>query len=240
VTDEHDPGDAPRDLWALAELDAGLPDPAESAHRRAAAAADPDAAVVLDALAATRAELAALPTPEVPPEVAARWAAALDAESRARQCPQAPDATVPRHRETHGRSEGRPGRHGEPYRGRGPWRRSAAAAVVLLVGVGLGAVLHRPAPAVTRVELAAVAREAVGTNDVGALTDPTRRDACLRAVAPAAAGERLLGGRRVVLDGRPGVLLVLATGTTGRLRIVTVDPGCGGDGGTLLAQLVTG
>ena len=78
--------------------------------------------------------------------------------------------------------------------------------------------------------------------DVGDLADPAPARACLRAVAPAAAGEGLLGGRRVVLDGRPGVLLVLATGTRGGLRIVTVDPGCGPQGGTLLAQLggVTG
>jgi len=48
---------------------------------------------------------------------------------------------------------------------------------------------------------------------------------------------RLLGGRRVVLDGRPGVLLVLATGTRGQLHVVTVDPGCGPAGGTLLAQV---
>jgi hypothetical protein len=42
----------------------------------------------------------------------------------------------------------------------------------------------------------------------------------------------------VVLDGQPGVLLVLATGTRGGLRILTVDPACGPGAGTLLAQLV--
>ena len=57
---------------------------------------------------------------------------------------------------------------------------------------------------------------------------------------PAAAGERLLGGRRVVLDGRPGVLLVLATGTRGGLHVVTVDPDCGPAGGALLAQVTVG
>jgi hypothetical protein len=50
----------------------------------------------------------------------------------------------------------------------------------------------------------------------------------------------LLGGRRVVLDGRPGVLLVLATGTAGGLRLLTVDPACGPQGGTVQAQLVVG
>jgi hypothetical protein len=113
---------------------------------------------------------------------------------------------------------------------------SAAAAVVAAVVLGA----PRPAPpvlTVSRVDLVAVATSAVGVVDVGDLGDPARREACLRAVLPDAARERLLGGRRVVLDGRPGVLLVLATGTRGQLHVVTVDPGCGPRGGTLLAQV---
>ena len=107
-----------------------------------------------------------------------------------------------------------------------------------MAGAGLGALVPRPAPTaptVTRVELVALGRAAVGTMDVGDLADPARRAACLRAVAPAAAGEALLGGRRVVLEGRPGVLLVLATGTTGGLRIVTVDPGMRHQGASALS-----
>ena len=114
---------------------------------------------------------------------------------------------------------------------------SAAAAAVVAAAV-LGA--PRPGPpvlTVSRVDLVAVATSAVGVVDVGDLGDPARREACLRAVLPDAARERLLGGRRVVLDGRPGVLLVLATGTRGQLHVVTVDPGCGPAGGTLLAQV---
>src|SRR5690349_5897833 len=68
------------DPVTLAELDAGLPDEVAAARRRAVAEADPDATAVLDALAATRADLAALETPDVPLEVAARWDAALAAE----------------------------------------------------------------------------------------------------------------------------------------------------------------
>jgi hypothetical protein len=107
-----------------------------------------------------------------------------------------------------------------------------------VVASGLGALVQRPAPAVGRVELVALGRATIGTTDVGELADPARRAACRRAVAPAAAGETLLGGRRVVLDGRPGVLLVLATGTRGGLRILTVDPACGPGGGVVIAQLV--
>jgi hypothetical protein len=208
------------DLAALAELDADLPDAAAAARRRAEARTDPRAAGMLDALTATRAELASLPEPAVPPVVEKRWATALAAESTAaKSVPPAPD----RHRATHG--------------GRGRRLLSAAVAVgVVAVGLGL---LPRPdeptPPTVTRVELVALGRAAVGTMDVGDLTDPTRRTACLSALAPAAERAQLLGGRQVVVDGRPGTLLVLGTGTPGRLRVVVVDPGCG----TLLADFVT-
>lgn len=221
-----DPRD-PVDVAALAELDAGLPDAAEAAARRRGARADPRAAEVLDALAATRAELAAAGDPELPPEVAARWAAALAAEP-----------TTHHHK----------GRGARVQTGRGSLRRrlllaSAAAAAVLGVVAAVGVLTPRPAPsalAVSRVDLVAVATSTIGTTDVGDLADPARREACLRAVLPAAAGQRLLGGRRVVLDGEPGVLLVLATGTRGGLHVVTVDPDCGPGGGALLAQVRVG
>ena len=237
------------DVAALADLDAGLPDEDRAARARSAAATDPEAAAVLEALAATRAELAALPAPDVPQEVAARWAAALTAEARnrgggARAVPVAPRTTVPcggSGRAANGRTGPRRDVTGRPRRDAGPaWRPLvAAAALAAVVATGLGALVHRPAPAaaITRVELVAVGRAAVGTMDVGGLADPARRVACLRAVAPDAAEERLLGGRRVVLDGRPAVLLVLATGTLG-LRILTVDPACGPSGGTLISRLV--
>jgi hypothetical protein len=236
----RDPSESRADLAALADLDAGLPDPAEAARRRAAAAADPSAAAMLDALAATRAELAALPAPEVPPAAAARWKAALEAESAA-----------DRHMGPRGAWEGAPDRHMGPRGGspglavrRSRRRRVALAAVVVALAVaGIGVLLHRPDPApaaVALVELVAVGRATVGTTDVGPLADPARRAACLRAVAPASTSEALLGGRRVVLDGRPGILLVLAAGRGTGLRILTVDPSCGPGGGTLLAEVVVG
>ncbi|MBL8925844.1 MAG: hypothetical protein JNM77_06345 [Pseudonocardia sp.] len=210
----------PDDPVDLAAVDADLPDAARAAVLRRAARSDARSAEVLDALAATRSELGALPEPDVPPEAAARWEAALAAE-RDRSRP-AGDAEQ--------------GSRRRRLRPRVVLTVSAAAAAAAAVVV-LGA---RPAPpvlTVSRVDLVAVATSAVGVVDVGDLGDPARREACLRAVLPDAAGERLLGGRRVVLDGRPGVLLVLATGTRGQLRVVTVDPGCGPAGGTVLAQV---
>ena len=120
---------------------------------------------------------------------------------------------------------------------------TTAAAAVVGALAAVGALTPRPAPpalAVSRVDLVGVATSTIGTMDVGDLADPERREACLRAVLPAVAGERLLGGRRVVLDGEPGVLLVLATGTRGGLQVVTVDPDCGPAGGALLAQVRVG
>jgi hypothetical protein len=255
---DPDPPEPP-ETTALAEIDAGLPDDAEGARRRAAVAGDPHAEAVLDALAATRADLAALPAPPVPPDVEARWAAALAAESAD---PPASDRDL----ETWCGGEASAGRDMGPGGGaeavrerhRGPrgadTRRSrvrpllAAAALAAAVAAGVGALLPRtpeppapvepPALTVARVDLVAVATATVGTTDVGALADPDRRAGCLRAAATDAVDEPLLGGRRVVLDGRPGVLLVLATGTRGGLRIVTVDPACGPDGGTLLTEVV--
>jgi hypothetical protein len=204
----------------------------QAARARAVAAEDRDARAVLDALAATRADLAALPAPAVPEAVAQRWAAALAAEAEAEAGRPSPRG-----------GRGRPGARRTPPRARAVGRALlAAAALTAVAGVGVGVLADRaaPVPSVTRVELVALGRSAVGTMDVGDLADPARRTACLDAVAPAARGETLLGGRRVVVDGRPGVLLVLATGTRGGLRILTVDRSCGTAGGTLIAQVVVG
>jgi hypothetical protein len=248
------PRDRP-DVAALAETDAGLPDAVRAARARAAASEDCDARAVRDALAATRADLAALPTPAVPEAVARRWAAALaaEAEGASQRAPAGEERTEPGSRPpaAEARASG-PSPRGVPTRsaarptaprGRAVGRAVlAAAALTAVVGVGLGGLADRaaPVPTVTRVELVALGRDAVGTMDVGDLADPARRTACLGTVAPAALGETLLGGRRVVVDGRPGVLLVLATGTRGSLRVLTVDRSCGADGGTLIAQLVVG
>jgi hypothetical protein len=81
-----------------------------------------------------------------------------------------------------------------------------------------------------------------GDFDVGDLADPARRAGCLRNVAPPGVSPdaALLGGRDVVLDGRDGVLLLLAAGRLGRLHVVVVEPGCGPDGGVLLDSRTIG
>jgi hypothetical protein len=85
------------DVRLLAELDAGLLDEATAREVRAAAEADPASRAVLDALAATRAELAAQPDPPVPPALAERWSAALAAEQSRLSAPTPPTPQQPAH-----------------------------------------------------------------------------------------------------------------------------------------------
>jgi anti-sigma factor RsiW len=227
MTDRHEPAELPVDL--LADLDAGQLDHARAAEVRAVVAQDPEAAAVLAALTATRAELGELADPPVPAEYAARWDAAL-AEASSDPAPAPRDPATP----------GPP-----PGRRRRRVRPALAAAAVLAAAVAGGVVSAPPEPAplsLDGVDLATAGLAVRGDFDVGDLADPVRRAGCLRAVAPSgvAPDAPLLGGRDVVLDGRHGVLLLLAAGGRGRLHVVVVEPGCGPDGGVLLGALTIG
>ncbi|QJY45752.1 hypothetical protein [Pseudonocardia broussonetiae] len=84
MSDDTPDAGAP-DVELLADLDAGLLDPVRAGAVRDTARADPRSAAVLDALAATRADLAALRPPPLPPGLAQPWVA-----------PPAPRARAPR------------------------------------------------------------------------------------------------------------------------------------------------
>jgi hypothetical protein len=138
------------------------------------------------------------------------------------------------------------GAAGAPRPARTPRRTRPAIAVglalvALLVVAGiLGS--RATAPSVTAAQLGGVARAAVGAHDAGELADPARRAGCLRSVAlpgldPDA---QLIGARGVEFEGQPGILLVLASGRLGTFRVVVVDPACGPEGGTLLADTLIG
>jgi hypothetical protein len=208
MSEPHDRG-LPAEL--LADLDAGLLDPATAAEVRAAAAQDPNSTAALGGLAATRAELGELADPPVPAEYAARWDAALAAEAAA------PPRVRPRRRV-----------------------RPALVAAALLAATVVAGLLWTPRdPArmsLDGVDLVAAGLTVRGAFEVGDLADPARRAGCLRAVAPPGVvpDAPLLGGRDVVLGGRDGVLLLLAAGAPGRLHVVVVAPGCGPEGGELL------
>jgi hypothetical protein len=207
-------GDLPVDL--LADLDAALLDETRAAEVRAAAAEDPDARGVLDALATTRAELGALADPPVPAGLAARWDAALASEAAPRRQPRR-------------RRKARP----------------ALVAAVALAAAAVAGVLwapREPPPlSLDGVDLVAAGLGVRDDFDVGDLADPARRAGCLGAVAPGVPPDApLLGGRDVVLDGHAGVLMLLGGGEVGRLHVVVVAPGCGPDGGALLRALTIG
>lgn len=235
MTDRHEPAEPPSALPndLLADLDAGLLDPARAAEVRAAADRDPHAAAVLAALATTRTELGELPDPPVPAEYAARWDAALAAEA-ARPEPAAPPPPA----SPSGRRLLRSASSSERRR-----IRPALVAAVLLAAVVVAGVLWTPrgpaAPSLDGVDLARAGLAVRGDFDVGDLSDPAWRAGCLRAAAPPAVAPDapLLGGRDVVLDGRDGVLLLLGTGVVGRVHIVVVAPGCGPESGELLNAL---
>ena len=154
---------------------------------------------------------------------AARWAAALAAEPAtapqptARRRPQPAGARRPRH----------PG--SAPAQSCARRRAAAAALGVLVAGRHSRVVIallaagrrRRALPSsADRVDLVAAAPSAVGTTDVGAARRPRPARRCLRAVACPVSPRTLalLGGRHVDLAGRPGVLLVLATGERGVFR----------------------
>lgn len=199
----------------LAELDAGLVDGREAGAaavlaRRSELAAEPGLAAAVDALAATRAELAAVPPAPLPAGTADRWSAMVD-----------------------GLHELAPVHHEEPVRieqvsrWRLPLAVAAVAAAVVVVALGVAALSAPARPVVTGTQLV---REALATRvvlDVGELADPARRAECLAAVAPGVRPEApLVGGRRVRFDGRPATLLLLGTGRLGQFTAVVVEENC--------------
>jgi hypothetical protein len=222
------PGKLPVDL--LADLDAGVLDPAEAARVRAVAQEDPHAGAVLAGLAATRAELGDLADPPVPPEFAARWDAALATEAGA----SSTGAPAPARPGRIGRAVGRT--HAPRRRLRPALVAAAVLAAAVVAGV-LGGPREPDPQSLDGVDLVTAGLAVRGDMDVGDLADPVRRAGCLRAVAPPGVAPEapLLGGRDVVVTGRPGVLLLLATGQgSPRMHVVVVDPGCGPQGGELL------
>jgi len=207
-------GPQPHPVELLAQLDADALGPIAAARARRQLATDPRTAAARTAMAATRAELAAAPIPDLPLDVAARCAAAL-AELPPPSTP-APAAAAPR------------------WRSRTAALLAAAAVLAGAVAFGLGWLQRSDPPAVpgspaqlalTRDTLASAVGDGLDRRDLGPLNDPQQLAACQRTAGLPA--QPPLGGREVLLDGRPGVLLVLPTGVVGRFRLVVVVPECG-------------
>lgn len=215
MSDERDP-EAPAATLVerTAEVDAGLVDGQEAGAaavlaRRAELAADPRHAGVVDALAATRAEMASAPSVPMPSGAAGRWTALVDGLHDE----PAPAPVVPLLRRRTTRM----------------FLAVAAALVVVATAVGVlvGRADSRPdASGIALVGTALSAREVL---DVGELADPVRRAACLAAVAPQVRPDApLIGGRLVRYDGTPGILLLLGSGRRGdfTFTVAVVDDSC--------------
>ncbi|HEX5404220.1 MAG TPA: hypothetical protein VFX16_18175 [Pseudonocardiaceae bacterium] len=224
----------------LAELHAGALDPSVSEALWSRVRDDPDAVAVLDALDATRAELAGLTakqSPLMPEHVAARLDAALAAEARAMlPAPvRAPvvDLAAARRRRTQ----------------RWGWAAgalvaaAAVAAVVIAVprgGTPVQGVAAPPPQQLTSGRLnGATLAAALGRSDYGALSDPAVRAACLTANHQDP-NRQPAGAMRVTLDGKPGELFVLTTGQTAQYRLLVVGDDCAAGRPDLLADTVVG
>ena len=247
---EPDPPDSTRDSppeitpELLADLQAGLLDDATAAAVRSRARSDPEAARMLARLDAVRRELADLgaderSAPAVPETVTARMAAALRAAPHPGSAPTA------------GHSVSRPQLTRAQRAGLVVGICAAATAIVL------GALLltRDPGPAFPSGPTAArITVERPGPDafplsdadlrallsqqrDLGPLADPQRRASCLTGLGYSPTLE-VLGGRPLEVSGRPGVLLLLPSGTPDRIRAVVVEPTCTAAHTGLLAETI--
>jgi hypothetical protein len=188
---------------------------------------------VLDALDATRTELAALatrPAPQMPAHLAARLDAALAAEAGDRV---APVLDLARARKKRNQRVG--------------WvagvlvAAAAVAVAVISIPHGGGATGGQPRAVGTPVTSlnSATLTAALGRSDYGPLTDPARRAACL-AANQQDPNQTPAGAMQVTLAGKPGVLLVLTTGKLAQYRLLVVGPDCAAGNPDRLAEAVVG
>lgn len=231
-----DAADGPVALSALADLQAGLLADDAAARMRRRARSEPQAADQLAALNRVRRDVAALgvdeaSAPDIPAAVSARIGTALRA---------LPPPIGVR----------------DPASG---WRRGAALAglVAAVAAAGIGSVVlvrdpdHRTPT--TAASVAAMSRPPGGVplsdDDILAVLDAPAE------LGPFASAQRLasclgglgyptstspLGARPLAVDGRPGVLLLLAGDVPRRISAVVVGPNCSSaDTGLLASTVVT-
>lgn len=230
--DEAD--EPPLTVELLADLQAGLLDDESAARVRQRVRDDPEAEQILRALNRVRCDVATLgagPAPEVPPEVTARISAALESA----------DAGAPAH-------SARPRL--------GPARMAAgvvgAGALLAAIGVGVAALLNAPEPTpstpvtaehitvstppmvipLSQDEILGLLRQ---QPDYGPLGDPVRRASCLTGLGYPASTQ-VLGARRVEINARPGVVLVVPGDTPHSLAVYAVAENCSAADTGLLAN----
>ncbi|MEV6874917.1 hypothetical protein [Amycolatopsis sp. NPDC051128] len=245
----------PWSVDVLADLHAGVLDDAQAAELWPLVDADPEARAILDALDATRTDLASLaaaPAPPMPAEFAARLDAALAAEAAAAfpRATQAPRPAGPGDAQVVDLAAAR--RRRNTRLGWAAGILTAAAAAVVAVTVALPSTSPKdgtpnvaaPAPAGPSVGsdgsgAQALVGKAVGVRDFGPLGNEDRLDACI-----AAAGldpkVRPEGVRPVNVGGKAGVMIILTTGKLAQFRLVAFGADCGPGNPAVLFDKVVG
>ncbi|MEV7092922.1 hypothetical protein AB0M80_08730 [Amycolatopsis sp. NPDC051045] len=247
----------PWSVDVLADLHAGVLEDTQAAELWPLVNADPEARAILDALDATRADLASFadaPAPPMPAEFAARLDAALAAEAAA-TFPRQRTATAP---EQAGSGDAQVVDLAAARRRRNKrlgWAAgvlTAAAVAIVAVTFALpntsppGATPNVAAPAPTGPSVGddgagaqALVGKAIGVRDFGPLQNEDRLDACI-----AAAGldpkVRPEGIRPVNVGGKAGVMIILTTGKLAQFRLVAFGADCGPGNPAVLFDKVVG
>jgi hypothetical protein len=231
--DESD--EPPLTVELLADLQAGLLDDESAARVRQRVRDNPEAEQILRALNQVRcdvATLAAEPAPDVSPEVTARISAALGSAAAA---PPVAHSARPRIR---------PARVVAGVAG--------VASVLAAVGVGTAALIGAPGPAPSTpvtAEHITVSTPPMAiplspeeilsllgqSPDYGPLDDPARRASCLTGLGYPASTQ-VLGARRIEINARPGVVLVVPGDAPHSLAAYAVALNCSAADTGLLAN----
>ncbi len=249
------PGGPPWSVDLLADLHAGVLDPAQSSRLWARVNADPSAKAVIDALDSVKVDLGELgdaPAPPMPADFAARLDAAVDAEARrafgggvaVRRQPLrtgphtvAPVVDLAEARRKRGK--------------RAAWGVGLLTAAAAAVGIGfavlpgttqttggVAAPVQTVAPtaaseagqapplAITRADIGGAVAKVGNAREFGPLKDQAGLDKCLSANGLEPAKAQTIGVRPVTLDGKPGVMALLTTPDIGTFRVLVVQPDC--------------
>ena len=230
----------------LADLHAGVLDEAQAAQLWPRVNADPEARAIIEALEATKVDLAALATAPVPPmpaDVAARIDTALANETQ-QAFGMAPVVSIDVARRRRNKRIG--------------WITgvvAVAAAAIAAVAIVIpktantnGTPVAQPpsagssqAPALAlRSDNpdAALGQLTPGVKDYGPLGNAEKLNTCLRA-AGFTAQANPISVRPGTIDGQPAVFALLTTGTTARFRLVGLSPSCGvANAGVLLDKVI--
>ncbi len=242
----------PWSVDVLADLHAGVLDEAEAAQLWPLVNADPDARAILDALDATRADLASLsdaPVEPMPAEFAARLDAALAAEAATFRATTRPPAPAPQ--QTAQVTDLAAARRRRNQRlGWGAGILTAAAAAVVAVAVVVPSAKQDSTPNVAAPPPSgpsvgsdgngaqALLGKTLGVRDFGPLQTEQRLDQCISAYG-LDTKIRPVGVRPVNVEGKSAILTTFTTGKLAQYRLIAFGAECGpGDPAVLFDKIV--